>query len=281
MGKGFPPRIMGIVNASPESFLKSSVRDTRDAVREAAASMEEEGADYIDVGGASTAPYLDVDVSAKVELERMTRAMRALTGATNLPISVDTQNSIVASRAMDMGATILNDVTGLAGDPGMGGVISKYDPSMVLCAHGTGARRGDPQETARMLERAVNAARGMGGDPDRMVVDPAIGFFREWGTGDAHTPTPRDWAARDLEVLARLGEVAGGMPVLVSVSNKSFIGRLLGGREPGGRLHGSLAAEAAAVMGGADIIRTHNVGESRDAALVAAAIRDGALPQNH
>ena len=272
VGGASPPRIMGIINASPESFHKASVRESYEAIREAAVAMEEAGADYIDVGGMSTAPYLETAVPAKIELERIRIAVDAVTAACGLPVSVDTCRSAVAAEALDRGASILNDVTGLGHDPGMAGVVSRFDPSLVLCAHGDRGGAGGPAETAGLLSGIVERAVKYGGDPDRMAVDPAIGFFRSSGRGGTHTRIDGDWTARDVSILAGLREVGGGMPVLVSVSNKSFIGRILDGREPPGRLHGSLAAEAAAVLNGADIIRTHNVTESRDAARVAAAI---------
>lgn len=272
VGGSHPPRIMGIINASPESFHKSSVRESRESIGEAAALMEEAGADYIDVGGMSTAPYLDTAVPEGTELERIRVAVAAVTDACGLPVSVDTCRSSVAAEALDMGASILNDVTGLEHDPGMAGVVSRFDPSLVLCAHSRLSSTGSPAETARLLSGIVETAVSYGGDPDKMAVDPAIGFFRDAGSGHAHTRMDGDWAARDLSILASLGEVGGGMPVLVSVSNKSFIGRVLDREDPAGRLYGSLAAEAAAVLGGADIIRTHNVPESGDAILVAASI---------
>ena len=271
-GPGCPVRIMGIINTSPESFHKSSVSISRDMVAGAAARMAENGADYIDVGGMSTAPYLDTWVSEDVERERVVSGVNAVAESCGLPVSVDTCRSGVAAAAMDAGASILNDVTGLMYDPDMRSVISKYDPSVVLCAHDPGTRTGDAADTAAILSGAVRRALEYGADPDKLAVDPAIGFFRDGGREGLHTRIRGDWARRDAAILGRLREVGGGLPVLVSASNKSFIGRMLDGREPGGRMFGSLAAEALAVAGGADIIRTHNVAESRDAVRVASAV---------
>ena len=271
-GPGCPVRIMGIINASPESFHKSSVSISRDAVAGTAAHMAEDGADYIDVGGMSTAPYLDTWVSEDVERERAVAGVSAVVESCRLPVSVDTCRSGVAGAAMDAGASILNDVTGLLHDPGMRSVISKYDPSVVLCAHDPGTRTGDAADTAAILAGAVRRALEYGADPDKLAVDPAIGFFRDDVRGGLHTKIRGDWARRDAAILGALREVGGGLPVLVSASNKSFIGHMLDGREPGGRMFGSLAAEALAVAGGADIIRTHNVAESRDAVRVASSV---------
>ena len=271
-GPGCPVRIMGIINTSPESFHGASVRISRDMVAGAAARMAGDGADYIDVGGMSTAPYLDTWISEDTERERAVAGVSAVVEACRLPVSVDTCCSVVAAAAMDAGASILNDVTGLMYDPGMRSVISRYDPSVVLCAHDPGTRTGDAADTAAILSGAVRRALEYGADPDKLAVDPAIGFFRDEGRGGLHTRMRDDWARRDASMLGTLREVGGGLPVLVSASNKSFIGRILDGREPGGRMFGSLAAEALAVAGGADIIRTHNVAESRDAVRVASSV---------
>ena len=271
-GSGCPVRIMGIINTSPESFHKSSVSESRDAVSGAAVRMAGDGADYIDVGGMSTAPYLDTWISEDTEMERVVAGVRAVVESCRLPVSVDTCRSGVAAAAMDAGASILNDVTGLMHDPAMRSVISKYDPSVVLCAHDSGVHTGDAADTSAVLGGAVRRALEYGADPDKLAVDPAIGFFRNGGRGDLYTRIHGDWARRDSSVLGALRDVGGGLPVLVSVSNKSFIGQILDGRESGGRMFGSLAAEALAVAGGADIIRTHNVAESKDAAAVASSI---------
>ncbi len=270
-GPDHPVRIMGIINVSPESFHGGSIKASSGEVASAAARMAECGADYIDVGGMSTAPYLDTWVPEDRERERVVAAVRAAGESCGLPISVDTCRSGVAAAAMDAGATILNDVTGLRHDPGMRSVISRHDPSVVLCAQGGGVRTGDADDTAELLAGAVRRAREYGADPDKIAVDPAVGFFRDGGRAGLHTRIRGDWARRDVSVLAALRRIGGGLPVLVSVSNKSFIGSILGGREPAARLFGSLAAETLAVAGGADIIRTHNVAESRDAARVASA----------
>ena len=277
-GPGYPVRIMGIINISPESFHGISVRESHDAAAAAAARMAESGADYIDVGGMSTAPYLKTWVSEETETERVVAGVRAVAGSCDVPISVDTCRSGVAAAAMDAGATILNDITGLRHDPGMKSVVSRYDPSLVLCAQGGGVHTGDASDTAAILAGAVRRAREYGAAPDQIAVDPAVGFFRSEGRGDLYTRIRGDWVRRDASILGRLRDVCGGLPVLASVSNKSFIGSILGGREPEGRIFGSVAAEALAVAGGADIIRTHNVAESRDAVRTASAITGRVLP---
>lgn len=279
VGPGHPVRIMGIINTSPESFHKSSVKASRDEVAATAVYMADCGVDYIDVGGMSTAPYLDAWVSESVEQERVAAAIRIIRKSCDLPVSVDTCRSSVAAAAMDEGAIILNDVTGMRHDPDMRSVISRYDPSLILCAHDGGVRTGDADDTADILAGAVCRALEYGADPTKMAVDPAIGFFRDGGYGEMYTRIQGDWARRDVSILAglqdmghKLQDMGHKLPILVSVSNKSFIGRILNGQESAARLSGSLAAEALAVVGGADIIRTHNVAESRDVVQVALAI---------
>ncbi len=275
VGECHPPRIMGIINASPESFLKSSVQESYDDICNTAASMEEQGADYIDVGGMSTAPYLKTAIPEEDEIRRIERAIDAIMSSCNLPISIDTCRAAVANEALARGATILNDVTGLRHDPGMADIISRYKPDLVLCAHDRNIRSGTPQDTRDILSDIVGEAQKYGAITDRMVVDPSIGFFRQGGTGNTHTRIRGNQVSRDISILANITILSGMWPVLISVSNKSCIGDTLQGREPAHRLYGSLAAEAIAVLGGASIIRTHNVNQSRDAAIMAEACRSG------
>lgn len=263
---------MGVINVSPESYYSKSILSDPQTIRNVATQMEEGGADYIDVGGMSTAPYRDLTVSEQAETDRVRVAISHILDACSLPVSVDTHRSGVAQMALDTGATILNDVTGLKGDPHMSCVISKHTPSLILCAHHTDTVTGDIDNTAAILRRTVKRAISYGADPNDIVVDPAIGFFRDTGAGPTHTRISGDWARRDVSILSDLRSVGGGMPILVSVSSKTFIGKLLNKPDPEARMYGSLAAETAAILGGADIIRTHHVSESRDAVLVAAAI---------
>ena len=277
VGGGLPVRIMGILNASPESFMRSSVSDTPEAISRAAARMEAEGADFIDIGGMSTAPG-SAPVSQDEEVRRVVRAIRIAGESCGLPISVDTARSAVARAALDAGAVILNDISGLQHDPEMAGVAGRYRPSLVLCAHSRTPLRGDPVLGAsEALRRSVGLAEGAGVPRSSIAVDPAIGFFRRNG-GGLFSGVEMDWFRRDVLILRRLREIRRGMPCLVSVSNKSFIGRLMGAPDPADRLAGSLAFEAMAVLMGADIIRTHNVALSREAVGAAQGLR-GLAPE--
>ncbi|CAI9832630.1 Dihydropteroate synthase [Nitrosopumilaceae archaeon] len=268
VGGRCPVRIMGVLNASPESFYRGSVRTGARGIAGAARRMEDDGADFVDVGGMSTAPYLRTRVPERTEAARVAAAVRAVAGATNLPISVDTYRAGPARAALDEGASIINDVTGLQGDPRMPDLVAERRPAVVLCAHRPGGTGG--AGVAGPLSRSVRIARRCGASG--ILLDPAIGFFRRSGSGPV-TRIRGGWAGRDARAIREISRIRG-YPVLVSVSRKSFIGEVVG-RGPEGRLAGSLAAEAAAVIYGADVIRTHDVAESRDAAGVARLLRPG------
>ena len=273
IGRGSPVRIMGILNVSPESFFKGSVKLTNNDIRDAVIQMESDGADFIDVGGMSTAPYLSTLVTRRIETERILAAVRIIQSCTNLPVSVDTCRASVAEAVLGSGVDILNDISGLKFDGNMHNVVSKYDPSLILCAYSAGTVTGDPVQSARiLLGQSVEIARECGVSSSKIALDPAIGFFRRSGRGRLFTRTASDWTDRDMRILCHLRSIRQGHCILVSVSNKSFLGKILDRDSPEERLHGSLAAEAIAVFNGADIIRTHNIAQTKDAILVASAL---------
>ena len=271
VGHSHPVRVMGIINASPESFYKKSIKKRADDIKKEAKLMEEDGARYIDVGGMSTAPYIDSMVSEETEKRRIRNAIKAISEVSRLPISVDTIRSGVAQAAIESGATILNDVTGFNYDKKMLNVISRYSPDIVLCAHSNQKSMGTAQDTAKILENTMQKVQRYGADKTRMVIDPCIGFFRD---SDSPWCTQIDysWVQRDIDIIQHLRQITEDMPILVSVSNKSFIGNILDDRSADGRLYGSIAAEVMSVVSGADIIRTHNVQQSLDAIRVASVI---------
>jgi len=269
VGSSNPVRIMGIINTSPESFYKKSIAS---GLRLAAVAkqMEEQGTDFVDVGGMSTAPYLSTMVSEKTELKRVTDAIKIIQKVSNLPISVDTCRATVAKGALKEGAEILNDISGLKYDKAMLDVVSRYQPSLVLCAHSKKpVKRNNIAKTRELLKQSLDLAKAAGISKKNIVLDPAIGFFRRSGTGPFFTKINSDWVERDLLILQNLRLLKSGQPLLVSVSNKSFIGKLLKKEDPSDRLFGSLAAEVIAVLNGADIIRTHNVRETKQAVFLA------------
>ena len=270
VGNSNPVRIMGILNTSPESFYKKSISTSRQRIVNAVHRMEDEGADFIDVGGMSTAPYLSTMVSEKTEVSRIIKAVKIIQQASNLPISVDTCRSVIAREALELGVDIINDVTGLKYDHMMPKIIEKYRPSLVLCAYSKKTITGNQLlKTKYLLRESLEIAKSAKIPRTKIVLDPAIGFFRKKGRNSFFTKINSDWVKRDLLILENLRAIKLNNPILVSVSNKSFIGKILKKQNPSDRLAGSLAAEAVCVLNGADIIRTHNVSETREAVTVA------------
>ena len=265
-----PVRIMGILNTSPESFYKKSINTTRMKIKNAVIQMENDGADFIDVGGMSTAPYLSTTISEKVESERILNAVKIIQNSTNLPISVDTCRSSVAKNALQNDVEIINDVSGLKYDKKMKYVISKFQPSLILCAYDSKIVSGNAVSlTKKLFQDSLKIAEKSNISNKKIVLDPAIGFFRKMGKGKFFTKIKTDWVKRDLSVIKNLNSIKMNYPLLISVSNKSFIGNLLEKENPSDRLFGSITAEAICVLNGANIIRTHNVMATRDAITIA------------
>jgi len=270
VGDSNPVRIMGILNTSPESFYKKSISISKQRIVDTVHRMEDEGADFIDVGGMSTAPYLSTMVSEKVEASRIIKAIKIIQRISNLPISVDTCRAMVAREALELGVDIINDVTGLKYDPIMPKIIEKYCPSLVLCAFSKKLTIGNQLlKTKNLLKASLEIAKSANIPRTKIVLDPAIGFFRKKGRGVIFTKINSDWVKRDLLILKNLKSFKLNAPILVSVSNKSFIGKILKKENPTDRLSGSLAAEIVSVLNGADVIRTHNVGQTKNAVTIA------------
>jgi len=264
-----PVRIMGILNTSPESFYKKSIKVTKHQISNTIKQMEIDGADFIDVGGMSTAPYLSTIVSEKIESQRILNAIKIIQNVSNLPISVDTCRANVAKSALEHGIEIINDISGLKYDDKMIDAIGKYSPSLILCAFDSKTVTGNPQSTKSLLKDSIRIAKTVGIPSSKIVLDPAIGFFRKSGSGSFFTKIKSDWIKRDLSIIQNLKSIKMEYPIMISVSNKSFIGKLLGKENTSDRLFGSLAAEVVSVLHGADIIRTHNVAETKDAITIA------------
>ena len=270
VGDSNPVRFMGILNTSSESFYKKSISISKQRLSDAVYRMEAEGADFIDVGGMSTAPYLATMISEKTEICRIMKAIKIIQQISNLPISVDTCRAGVAKEALELGVDIINDVTGLKHDPRMPKTIEKYCPSLVLCAYSKKIMTGNQLHNVKqLLNESLEIAKSVNIPKTKIVLDPAVGFFRKKGMGDFFTKINSDWFKRDLLVLKNLKSIKSARPILVSVSNKSFIGKILKKENPSDRLFGSLAAEVISVLNGANIIRTHNVGKSKEANAIA------------
>jgi len=266
VGDGFPVRLAGAINVSPESFYQGSVVTEEASLRAKAQQMVAEGADLLDIGAMSTAPYLKTGINEEEEVQRLSRAIGVVRKAVNVPLSVDTQRGRAASAALDAGATIINDVSGLRNDPRLAEIVAARAQGVILMASDTHPDARDSIEVVKqLLGESLQRIRQAGISEHRTVLDPGIGFFR-------HAAIP--WHVWDCEVLRRLAELRTfGCPLLVGVSRKSFIGKIVGQADPENRLPGSLAATAIAVMNGADLIRTHDVGPTREAVRVAEALR--------
>jgi dihydropteroate synthase len=267
VGDGLPVAVVGVLNVSPESFYGGSVFPERDRLLAAAERMVEAGAVLLDVGGMSSAPYLTTRIPETTEEDRLVRAIEGLAPKLGVPISADTWRAGPARQALDAGAVVINDVTGLTGDPGMAPLIARTGAGVILMASDRrpALRNNASLTPVSLLEESLALARAAGIEEERIVVDPGIGFFR-----CASMP----WHEWDCRVLSNLGAIGTlGRPICVGVSRKSFVGALLGQDNPADRLSGSLAATAVAVVNGAHLIRTHDVAETRQAVRVAEAIR--------
>jgi dihydropteroate synthase len=260
------PSVMGIVNVTPDSFSDGGVHyRTEDAVA-AASRMAADGAAIVDVGGESTRPGAE-PVSADEELSRIVPVLEALEGV--VPVSIDTAKAKVARRAVELGAELVNDVTALRGDPELAGVVA--DSGAYLClmhmlgeprTMQVGPRYDDVvADVAAFLEERLRFAVDAGIPEELICLDPGFGF----GKTVEHT----------FELLRRLDEIAAlGRPVLVGISRKRALGRVLGDPEATtGPLSASLAAAVAAYERGATILRVHDVRETVEALTVATAVQ--------
>jgi dihydropteroate synthase len=218
----------------------------------------------------STAPYLSTLVSEKTESDRILKAVKIIQNFTNLPISVDTCRANVANDALEHGVEIINDISGLKYDKKMREVVSKFTPSLILCAYDSKTVIGNNLTiTKKLLRDSLEIAKKAHIPSEKIVLDPAIGFFRKTGQGQFFTKIKSDWVERDLSIIQNLNLIKQNFPILISVSNKSFLGKILGKENPTDRLFGSIAAETISVVNGADVIRTHNVQATKDAITIA------------
>jgi dihydropteroate synthase len=263
VGKKLTVKVMGIINTSPESFYKGSVKTGEQEIATTARQMQDDGAHMIDIGGMSTAPYAQtVIVPIEEEIRRVTEAIKVVKSACDLPISVDTPRAAVAKKAIAAGADAINDVTGLKYDSEMADVAAKAGVSMIIGAYNNGPATGRMIGTLKALKNSIRLASEAG--IKDVIIDPSIGFFRHEGKNPFFTKmTDIAWYARDSEILSHLDNLATlKKPICVSVSRKSFIGHLLNLNSAEDRLVPSIVCEIIAALNGANIIRTHNVRET-------------------
>jgi dihydropteroate synthase len=237
---------MGIINVTPDSFSGDGLVDRLEEVVERARAMVEAGADILDVGGESTRPG-HTPVPAEEELRRVIPAIRAIRAALpDIPISIDTSKAVVAEAALAAGATMINDVRGLTGDPAMASLAAQAGVPVVIM-HDLEIRR--PEELiprlVRELAQRIDRALAAGVKWERIIIDPGFGFGKE--------------PELNLLLLRRLRDVTVlGRPLLVGTSRKRTIGYVLG-TPPEDRLEGTAATVALAIANGADIVRVHDV----------------------
>jgi dihydropteroate synthase len=258
--------VMGVVNVTPDSFSDGGRFLSADAAAEHALVLEAAGADILDIGGESTRPGAE-GVTAAEELERILPVLERLRGRVKIPVSVDTQKATVAEAAAAAGAEILNDVSALRSDPALAEVARRRRLPLVLM-HMRGVPRTMQKlpfardvlgDVTRGLREAVARARRGGVAESQLILDPGIGFGKSF--------------EQNYELLARLPELARlGCPLLVGTSRKAFIGSTLDGAPPAERVWGTAATVAAAILGGAHIVRVHDVREMVQVARVSDAI---------
>jgi dihydropteroate synthase len=265
--------LMGVVNVTPDSFSDGGKFLEADQAITQGEALVRAGADLLDVGGESSRPGA-APVSPDEELRRVLPVVRRLRESTGVPISIDTTKAAVAEEALAAGASLVNDISGLNADPGVLGVVSRARAKAALCVM---HMQGTPQtmqaapryqdvveEVLAFLHGAAGRAVEAGLSPEQVLVDPGIGFGKT--------------AGHNLALLRRLGDLRQlGYPVLVGTSRKSFLGALSGGKPAAERLWATLGSLAAvAALGGADVVRVHDVAEARDALAVADAVRQAA-----
>jgi len=267
--------IMGILNVTPDSFYAGGRYPDAQLAVERAFEMEQAGADILDIGGESTRPGAD-PISTDEEIARVLPVLESLQGKLRIPISLDTQKVIVAEAGLKAGVEIINDVSGLRGDPELADLVRSRAAALVLMhmrgspksMHKGPFARDAMRDIAQGLRASIAIARRAGIPKSKLLLDPGIGFGKNY--------------RQNFEVLARLPELARlGYPLVVGASRKTFIGWALGGKRqvwpPENRQWGTAGAVTTAILNGAHIVRVHDVSEmgqvARVADLVSAASR--------
>jgi dihydropteroate synthase len=251
--------IMGVLNVTPDSFSDGGKYLDPDRAFARAVEIEEQGADILDIGAESTRPGA-TRVEAAEETRRLIPVLKRLKGKIGIPISVDTYKGEVAQHALDMGAEIINDPSGLTFDPDIAKVAAKYDAGLIL-----NHMRGRPETWAKLgplpdvmsailrdLDAMIHRARHAGVDKARLVADPGIGFGKR--------------KEQNSEILARLAEMKRlDLPLMIGVSRKSFLAQPTGQAT----LFATAAAVTASILGGVHIVRVHDVAEMKAVAQIA------------
>ena len=263
--------LMGILNVTPDSFTDGGIFFRKDSAVEHGLRMVEDGADLIDIGGESTRPGSD-PVGYEEEVRRTIPVIEELAKRVNVPISIDTYKADVAKRALDAGASMVNDISGLRFDPEMAGVVAEYRaPVVVMHIRGTPKNMQVNPEYEALIPEIIDYLRismrlavDAGVGEDMIIIDPGIGFGKTF--------------EHNLQILKNLHEFTLlEKPLLVGPSRKAFIGNIIGNASTSERLEGTAAAVAISIMNGAHIVRVHDVKEMAKVAKVADAIKRGGI----
>jgi dihydropteroate synthase len=261
------PAVMGVLNVTPDSFSDGGRFLDPDRAVAHAFAMEAAGATIIDVGGESTRPGAS-PVSAEEELDRVLPVIEALEGRLKSPISIDTRKAVVASAALDEGAAIVNDVSGLTFDPAMAHAVANAGAALVVMhmrgvpatMNGLARYHDVVAEVRAFLERQTRLALSAGVRRSRIIVDPGLGFAKN--------------ARHNLELMGGLSELGAlGYPILVGASRKRFVRAIVGGSEHD-LSFGNAAVNALAIAAGASIIRVHDPGPAAAVVKMAVAIAE-------
>ena len=258
-------QVMGILNVTPDSFSDGGRFESTDAALAQADAMVAAGAAIIDLGGESTRPGF-TPISAEDELARVMPVIRALVSRCPVPLSVDTTKAAVARQVLGLGVAAINDIWGLQGDPGMAAVVAAGGAAAIVMhnRHDKDEALDIVDDMRRFFDRSLAIALRAGIPRQHIVLDPGIGFGK----------TPRQQRA----AIAGLGRLMDyGLPVLIGLSRKSFLGRITG-TAPDNRLIETIAANLAAAEAGARVFRVHDVAEHVAALKVFEAIRSSSTP---
>lgn len=264
--------LMGVLNVTPDSFSDGGRFQSLDRSLSRAAEMIKEGADIIDIGGESTRPGAET-ISTEEEIRRVVPVIEELSKSSVVPISIDTTKAEVARAALHAGAEIVNDISALRFDPELANVVASAQAGLVLMHS-----RGDAEtmhaltpvpdiltEVTNSLHESIAEAERRGVLRECIALDPGIGFSKT--------------LEQNVELIAKFDCFArafAGFPLLIGTSRKSFLGRLLNGAPVEERLHGTMATVTAAVLGGAHIVRVHDVKAAVETVRVADALKESA-----
>jgi dihydropteroate synthase len=268
--------VMGIINVTPDSFSDGGRFNSPDAALRQAARMVADGADILDVGGESTRPG-GAAVSEQAEMDRVIPVVERFAREFDVPVSVDTTKAAIARAALAAGAEIINDISGLRFEPELADIATANNAGLIL-THSLGElnslHRQPPmpnvfEDVVTGLQAAVAEAERRGVERRQLVLDPGIGFGKTY--------------EQNLELVANFDRLVRAVPDLgwlAGTSRKSFIGRAMGNAPVERRLFGSLATVTAAVLGGAHLVRVHDVRETVEAVRVAEALREQLVPRS-